>query len=163
MISKVFEAISEQVRSTIAAIGSELPEQKLGEENVSELTAPPAIVWAVRGGPVKPPRQTGADGNLGTRQIAQRSVRILVHVWNKDFTSTEILLNHFVAAARSVLTAFSFRALSEDWTTGQAARTNLGRLCVLEIEIDVPFTAEPIGVSAPPHVLTIETQVNPPQ
>ncbi len=160
-IAKVFEAVKAQVEANVRAAGEEIPLQALGGDRLSDATSPPALVWEVLGGPVTPARQTAADARLGIREIAQRNERILVHAWGVDFAATERLMNHFVAACRSpVLTGHSFSVLSTDWTESQSASSGLGRLCKLLIEIRIPFTAEPIGISAPPHVLTLNTSIH---
>lgn len=162
-IAKIFQAVAAQVEANVRDAGGQPPTQKLGGDRLSDALAPPAITWVILGGHVSPARQVGADNVLGIREIAERHVRILVHIWAEDFEKTEELANHFVAACRSpVLTAYSFTAISEDWTEGQSASSGLGRLCKLEIEIRVPFTAEPLGLTTPPNVVTINPSVLPP-
>lgn len=163
-IAKIFQAVSAEVDALVRAAGDHPPIQSLGKDRLSDASSPPAIVWELLGGPVTAARQVGADRNLGTREIAERNERLLIHVWGEDFGATERLMNHFVAACRGGgerpgLTAFTFRAISTDWTESQSASSGLGRLCKLEIEICVPFTAAPLGISQGPHVLTLNTSI----
>lgn len=163
MISTIFRAIRETLESTLRAAGEELPRHELGAFALTSTSAPPQIVWVIRGGQVVAPRQTGQGQNAASvRQIATRNERIDVHVWARDFDATERLMNHFVAAARSACTAYSFEPLATDWSIGQDQGTVAGRVCVLTIEVRVPFTAEPIGVSHAPHTVTVTPTVNPP-
>ena len=165
MISKVFDAVKETLENALRDAGEELPVHELGAWRLPELGAPNRIVWAVVGGPVTAPRQTGqGSAALGTHQIATRNETVLVHVWGKGgFDETERLLNHFVAACRLTCTSYSFEPKSTDWTVGQESKTVAGRLCVLTIEVRIPFTAEPIAISAPPHTAAVTGSFNPPQ
>lgn len=163
MISTIFGVVKQQLEKTLKALGSPLPSHELGSSHIDEHDAPPRIVWEVVGGPVTPAKQNGADRNGATiRQIGERHERVRIHVWDKDFTATEILMNHFVAAAREVCTGFSFSALSTNWMVGQSEKTDLGRVCILEIEIRLPFTAEPIPVSHAPNVVAINGTIHHP-
>ncbi|HVZ89635.1 MAG TPA: hypothetical protein VHG72_21920 [Polyangia bacterium] len=160
MISKVFEAVKTQLDAVLLSLGQPVPTHELGLEHQARNDSFPRIVWELLGGEVHPPRQTAADGRIGIRQIAERRERIAIHVWEKDFEHVEILMNHFVAAAREVMTAFPFKALSTNWEPGQSGQTPYGRVCVLVVEVCIPFTAEPLAISAAPHTATIESQVN---
>lgn len=162
MISTIFDAVKQQLETTLRDLGQALPSHELGSWHIDEHDAPPRIVWEVVGGPVTPTRQAGADGRLGIKQIGERHERCRIHVWDEDFTATETLMNHFVAAARAVMTGFSFSALSTNWLIAQSEKTVKGRLCILEIEIRLPFTAEPLPISAPPHPVTINGVIIPP-
>ena len=144
MISHVFAKVKQQLETTLRALGQELPIHELGEFHLASTSAPPQIVWVIRGGPVTPARQGSADGVLGVHELARRNERILIHVWAENFGATEILMNHFVAAAREELSGYSFSAKSTDWSVGQDKVANKGRVCILEIEIGIPFTAEPL-------------------
>lgn len=163
MISSVFAAVKAQLENALKALGQELPVHELGADHLATMSAPPRIVWVLDGGRVTPARQTGSGSRaLGIREIAERNERCLIHVWGDDFDATDRLMNHFVAAAREIASGFSFHALSTDWKVGQDQKTAAGRLCVLEIEIRIPFTAEPLAISQPPHTPTITPVMNPP-
>lgn len=163
MISAVFAAVKATLQAALEAAGEELPRHELGAWKLPTTSGPNQIVWAIVGGPVKAPRQTGQGPKAASiRQIATRNETILVHVWGRDFEATERLLNHFVAACRAACTSYSFEAHSTDWTVGQEAVTVAGRLCILTMEIRIPFTAEPIGVSQPPRTVTLNPTITPP-
>ena len=160
MISKVFEAVRTQLNSALLRLGQPVPTHELGLDHQAMNDTFPRIVWELLGGEVHPTRQAGADrANGSVRQIAERRERIAIHVWEKDFERVEILMNHFVAAAREIMTAFPFQALSTNWDPGQSSQTAHGRVCVLVIEVRIPFTAEPLAI-ATPATATIEEQVN---
>lgn len=162
MISDVFNAVKTQLETTMLALGLAAPAHELGAFNLASTSAPPQIVWEIHGGEVTAARQNGDDGTLGIRELARRNERISVHVWGDSFDETEKLMNHFVAAARTVATGFSFAAKSTNWMPGQDQRTAKGRVCILEIEIGVPFTAEPLGISQPPHTATVQPVMHAP-
>jgi hypothetical protein len=163
VISTIFAAVKETLENALRDEGVELPRQELGAWKLPQTSAPNQIVWAVVGGPVSAPRQTGqGSAALGTRQIATRNETVLVHVWGKGgFDETERLLNHFVAACRRACTSYSFEAKHTDWTVGQESVTVTGRLCVLTMVIAIPFTAEPLAISSAPHAATVTGSFNP--
>jgi hypothetical protein len=162
MISKIFGAIKQTLETTLRNLGQPLPSHELGAWHIGEHDAPPRIVWEVVGGPVGPPNQLSAEGNRQIKQIGTRQERCRIHIWDEDFTATEVLMNHFVAAARADMTGFSFSPLSTHWLVAQTEKTVLGRLCILEVEIRIPLTAEPIAISHPPHPVTITGTIHQP-
>lgn len=164
MISTIFKAVSQQLDNVLRGLGLQPPTHELGADHLAENGAPPQIIWVLDGGRVTSARQTGSGPRaLGVREIAERNERCLIHIWAADFDATERLMNHFVAAARACATGFSFQALSTDWKVGQEKKTADGRLCILEVEFGIPFTAEVLAVSAGPHRPVIAGQMNPPQ
>jgi hypothetical protein len=159
MISTVFEATKKALNDVLVSLGQPLPSHELGLDNLQQNESFPRIVWELLGGEVRASRQLGADKQLAVsasgksrvREIAGRNEKIAIHVWEADFTAVEVLMNHFVAALRYGATAFSFRPLSTNWGPGQSAISASGRVCVLVIEIDIPFTTEPMLASPGPH------------
>jgi hypothetical protein len=152
-IQTTFEAVKKQLKSVLDGLGEDDVSHELGEEHISDSDALPRIVWVVIGGPVGAARQAGANGVIDKREIARRNERCQIHIWGEDFGATEILMNHFVAAARELMTAFSFQVKGTDWTQGQANKNASGRLCILDVEISIPITAEPIGITKPSSVV----------
>jgi hypothetical protein len=160
MISTVFAAVKTLLDATLADAGQPAIKHELGAWKLPSTSAPNQIVWAIGRGIIKPARQAGQGPRAASiRQIATRSERIYAHVWGTDLDATERLLNHFLAALRYACTAFPYRALDTDWTIGQEAVTVAGRLCIVTFELDIPVTAEPIGISAAPHTVTITPTV----
>lgn len=164
MIASIFAAAKQQLETVLHAAGEQPPTHELGAWHAAEAASPPRILWVIDRGRVEPTKQAGNSRTaLGVRELSRRVERILVHVWAESVEAVELLMNHFVAACRAVASDYSFRALETDWTVGQAEVAPNGRLCILTIEVVVPFTAEPVGVSEAPHVPTIVPQLNAPQ
>lgn len=171
MISAVFNSAKLAVETILRDKNVVLANHDLGEENLAPSMAYPGVVWVPMGGPVTVARQLGADSAMrraagkqatGLREMAQRNVSIRVHIWDVDFTTTEVLMGHYVAAIRQALTAHPFEVTHEAWGIGPSPVTkepvqNLtsGSMCILTIEIRMPFTFEPNVLSAPPHHPTI--------
>lgn len=164
MISAIFNAFKARLEAALTAAGEELPRHELGAWKLPSTSAPNQIIWVVLGGQIAAARQTGQGARaLDVRQIATRNERVAVHIWGKGgFDETERLLNHFIAACRYAGTAYPFTSISTDWMVGQDMVTNAGRLCILTIEIRIPVTAEPIGVSHAPHTVTLDPTINEP-
>jgi len=178
MLYRVFEAADQQLKVEFAELDVPAPFHRLGEEFLSDSLASPAIVWVPMGGPVTPARQSRADTqvirsngttNLGIRELATRHEKIRAHIWECDFKRTEILVGHFVAVLRTMLSGFSFKVENLHWSIGPQQKTNepteekrSGTLCILEFEIDIPLTFEPLQISQPPHTPTITPVMNPP-
>ena len=177
MIWRIFEVSDQQLRIAFEGLDLPMPFHRLGEEYLSDSLAFPAIVWVPMGGPVTSARQSRADTtaqrsdgstNLGIKELAERHETVRVHVWNADFKSTEILVGHFVAILRRpTLTGFSFSVRDMRWSIGPQQKTQepteekqSGTLCILEMELRIPLTFEPIGVSQPPHTATVVPVVN---
>lgn len=166
MISTVFSAIKARLDAALAAAGQPAIRHELGAWQLPSNSAPNQIVWVVGRGQIKAPRQTGQGARaLNIRQIATRTERIYAHVWGGagGFDATERLLNHFLAALRAGCTSYPYRALETDWTIAQDSVTTAGRLCVVTFELDLPVTAEPLGLSPAPHTVTVNGTLNPPQ
>jgi hypothetical protein len=171
MIHKVFEHAKLAIETVLRDSDVILAEHDIGEEKLAPSAAYPGAAWVPMGGPVGPARQLGADSAMrraagkqatGVREMAERRVSIRIHVWDTDFKATEILMGHYVAAIRQALTAHPFEVKHEAWGIGPSPTTkepvqNLksGSLCILTIEIRMPFTFEPNALSAPPHHPTI--------
>jgi hypothetical protein len=171
MICTVFESAKQAIETVLRDNNVVLANHDLGEEKLAPSMAYPGVVWVPMGGPVTAAKQLGADSAMrraagkqatGVREMAQRNVSIRVHVWDTDFTATETLMGHYVAALRQALTAHSFEVTHEAWGIGPSPTTkepvqNLksGSLCILTIEIRMPFTFEKNTLSAPPHHPTI--------
>jgi hypothetical protein len=156
VITTIFAKVKETLHANLAFIGDEQPSHELGSFHLSSTSSAPNIVWELVGGIVSAARQSSAGGRREIRQIGTRHERCRIHVWGEDFAKTEVLMNHFCAAAREACTSgFAFREVSTNWQVGQDQRTALGRLCILEVEFDVPVTAEPLALSKPPHHLIL--------
>ena len=171
MISTVFEGAKLAIETVLRESNVILANHDLGEEKLAPSMAYPGVVWVPMGGPVTVVKQIGSDSAMrraagkqatGVRELAQRNVAIRLHVWETDFKATEILMGHYVAAMRQAFTGHTFDVTHEAWGIGPSPTTkepvqNLtsGSLCILTIEIRMPFTFEPNELSAPPHHPTI--------
>lgn len=171
MISKVFASAKLAIENVLKELQIVLANHDLGEEFLPPSTDYPGVFWVPMGGPITPAKQIGSDSamrraaeqqSVGVNELAQRNVAIRVHVWNGDFESTETLMAHYAAALRRAVTGYSFNLAHEAWTIGPSPNTkepvenvSSGSMCILTIEIRMPFTFEPIAVSAPPHHPTI--------
>jgi hypothetical protein len=175
MIYKVFRSAKIAIENSLRDLQVVLANHDLGEEKLSPSMAYPGVVWVPMGGPVTVAKQRGADAvlragqgqqSIGVNEIAQRNVSIRIHIWDEDFTATETLMGHYLAALRLAFTGHPFSAVHEAWGIGPSpvtkepvANLKSGTLCILTIELRMPFIAEPLGVSAPPHHPTIIPQI----
>jgi hypothetical protein len=175
VIHSVFEKSKLALENELRLHNVVLANHDLGEEHIAPSAAYPGIVWVPMGGPVTPAKQTGADAPIraglgqqskGVREIAERNVSIRLHIWDVNFKATEILMGHYVAALRAAFTAFPFKITHEAWGIGPSPTTKepvehlkSGSLCVVTVEFAMPLTAEPIGVSAGPHRLTLTPHI----
>ena len=149
-IAKNFLVVKQALDAYLQAHGQPPVSHELGENHMSDASTFPRIVWCVRGGKIVPNEQGGPDSR---KAIRRRKLNIDVHVWGTKgdtdvdtFEACEALMQHFNAAARVALTGFSWRAIEEDWTVGQAQTAAAGQLVILRIELDLPLTFEPLIV-----------------
>ena len=175
MIHSVFEKAKIAIENSLRTRQVELANHDLGEEKLAPSMAYPGVVWVPMGGPITPAKQRSADAvlragqdeqSIGVNEIAQRNVSIRIHVWDVDFEATETLMAHYVAALRLAFTAHPFTPVHEAWGLGPNPLTkeptqNLksGTMCILTIELRMPFIAEPLGVSAGPHHVAITPNI----
>jgi hypothetical protein len=171
MICKIFESAKLAIETILRQSNVVLANHDLGEEKLAPSAAYPGVVWVPMGGPVTPAKQIGSDSAMrraagqqstGVRELAQRNVSVRIHVWDSDFTATETLMQHYAAALRQAFTGHPFSVVHEAWGIGPSPVTkepvqNLksGSLCILTIELRMPFTFETNAISAPPHHPTI--------
>lgn len=153
-IASNFLVVKDALDVVLKRVGHAPIEHKLGADHIADAGNYNRIVWAVVGGPVKPPKQAGNDSSRrGLKAIRRRYEKIEVHIWGSKsetdegrFEATEILMGHFNAAARVALTGFSWRAVETDWTIGQEQKTASGQLVVLSVELNLPMTYEQLAV-----------------
>lgn len=168
-IAANFKVVKARLDETLARLGQPPITHELGAHHISDAASYNRIVWAVVGGPVVAAKQAGNDkSRRGLKAIRRRYERVDVHIWGPKFDidedrfeGTEVLMQHFNAAARVALTGFSWRAIETDWTVGQEQKTASGQLVVLRVELNLPLTFEQPTVvkGVTPTVTTqIETQ-----
>lgn len=178
MIHSVFEKSKLAIETVLRGSNVILANHDLGEEHLPQNggnAAFPGIVWVPMGGQITEAKQRSADAvlragqgeqSIGVNEIAQRNPAIRIHIWNENFKATEILMRRYVAALRLAFTAHPFTAMHESWGIGPSPNTNepvknlkSGSMCILTIELRMPLTAEPIGVSEGPHHVTVNPQI----
>lgn len=182
-ITSVFNNIKAAFDIVCKDRGIELNGHELGADHLSDAQTAPAIVWVPKGAqkiePIAGPRAPTSvrlrrptatpSGNpseqLDTERVsepgmyASREEIIDIHVWGKDFASTEDLMNHLVACMRVQATGFSFRPLSTDWTIGQDQKSKGYNVGVLTCIVKVPFTFEPMKTASYPLSLEVEGNI----
>lgn len=175
MICSVFEKSKLALENSLRLHDVVLAHHDLGEENLPPSADYPGIVWVPMGGPITPAKQRGADAplraglgqqSIGVNEIAQRNPAIRLHIWDVNFKATETLMQRYVAALRLAFTAHPFSAVHEAWGIGPSPNTKepvqnvkSGSMCILTIELRMPLTAEPIGVSEGPHHVTVNPTI----
>lgn len=153
-------AINDQITADMAPTPP--PKFDFGAETVFVQGAPPRIIYVPRTERIVGPGQLGGDGIGNPRPLWTRAVEVEVHIWGKDFTATEGLLNTFVRALHAVGWGDGvYKLTGGNWDLGGKSQTTLGIVYVLNMTWFVPITraldTTVVLGTAPLNPLTVQT------
>lgn len=172
----IFEAVKLGLDNVLKAAGDVEGDlfHEFGMEHMADAHAAPSIVWELVGSrhiemisgpraptavrltrrpPNTPPAPNEEQGRIDEpNELARRDEVVDVHVQAGDYDQVEILMGHFVAVARIALTGFSFKVLQTSWPKNQKTTANV---CVVTIQVAVPFAFEPMGIVRTPVGLSL--------
>ncbi len=149
-IRALFEAFRDQTLAFVQATGDEGPSFDLSSNGLSALESFPRVVMVPTTGTISDSVGQGALGDLAMsqdstalkrRSIKARLLRIQLWIWGKDFDSCEDLMDHCAAAMQAQAWGPA-RAVSEDWTIGQALASKSGQLVVLTYVVEMVLSRE---------------------
>jgi hypothetical protein len=143
----VLIALKPSFDAVVARAGIQAVEWVYGAQNIINPGAPPRIAWVPwhsKFGGNSRSGGVGADGKLITnpRPLFVRNMILAAHVWGKDESACESLINAVIIAMKDTLWG-SFRPVSEDWTAGEVqSKLAAGVLAIFHVEVDIPSTRE---------------------
>ena len=148
------------------AIGEE--HLKLGEETIGQRQPKPSVVLVPIGAPEIEQWATMRDatsvktarGISLPQELAVRDEHVDAYFWTPDLGSTEVLMNHFVAACRVSATAHAFKPLATKWAVVDPDNHARGTYCILRFKTRIPFTFEPSQIARAPFHPAITGQLD---
>lgn len=148
-LAVVFDAVAERLGDDVS-FG--------GPDEVGKESRPPRITWEPVADKFDRARRLGGgagdDGAIWTRAWTVR-----VQFWGGVFSTTEELVNRFLAILHDLLTAHSYAPKQSVWDTGEV--TDKGATCTMLLEIYAPVlrtVQETREVEAIAFTNTIETE-----
>jgi hypothetical protein len=175
--TELIHGIHNDLVQKLQSDGEEPPSLAIGLREKPFGDAPPRVIWVPTTGTAEGPHQQGGDvprtpdnqNVFVPRTLQARRVSFDVHVWaaakeggrfEDDVPAVEHLCQRLIAAGRRQIWAY-FTVTGEDWLTGQDMRTARGAVCILRVQITIPWTRdeEPVAtVTAMPITTTIVPQ-----
>jgi hypothetical protein len=170
-LTHVVAAVEQQLQLVLEqpSVNLPMPKMAIGLDKISHQEAPPRMVWIPQRGSVRGPHGQGGDGVINPRPLWTRHLGVLVHIWAEDSSKpdgsgdvpmVEAYMQHLVAAIHDMCHG-AYAVVSEDWPASiQGQTTNLGAVCLLGLELQLPLTREP-DTYATIETITTATAIDP--